>query len=149
MKIGWKIWSVAGVILVSVAVVLFFTNQAKPVKEKASPNIGIENVNAQKIVTLFDEKKDGLVYIGRPTCDKCQAFQPLLENALATNKQNILYYNTDDGKKADVKTFEDVIAKTEITSVPAVLVIKNGQVTQRLDNYKDEAKINAFLAENE
>lgn len=144
----WKVWTIVGGLLVVMALIFVFKNVTKPNDATPKQEAGIVTVEGQKITKLFESKKDGIVYIGRPTCNKCQAFQPLLEDALAENKQSILYYNTDNGKKANQENFEEIIEKTGITSVPAVLVIQNGEVTKRLDNFKDETKIQGFLAEN-
>ncbi|MEF9938318.1 thioredoxin family protein, partial [Carnobacterium sp.] len=73
---------------------------------------------------------------------------PKLEKALAKNNQAILYYNTDEGKKTDIKNFEKIVNVTDIQSVPAVLVVKKGQVTNRLSNFKNQNEINQFLLEN-
>lgn len=133
------------IILLSMVFFIFITmNKTESKVEKASltPASGVE------VLGVIDEKKDGLVYIGRPTCDKCQAFQPKLEKAIVKNNQEVLYYNTDEGKKTDIKNFEKIVNVTDIQSVPAVLVVKKGKVTNRLSNFKNQNEINQFLLEN-
>lgn len=116
--------------------------ETKSTKAMLIPASGLE------ILDLIDEKKDGIIYVGRPTCNKCQDFQPKLEKAIVKNNQDIFYYNTDEGKKKDIKNFEKLIHVTDIQSVPAVLVVEKGKVTIRLSNFKNQNEIDQFLLEN-
>lgn len=100
MKKGVLIGSGVVVLLSTFFFIFIMMNKTKENKATLTSASGME------IMDLIDEKKDGVIYIGRPTCDKCQAFQPKLEKALAKNNQAILYYNTDEGKKTDIKNFE-------------------------------------------
>lgn len=135
-----------GLIILLSTIFFIFMNMNKTATEATQGSL--ISASGADVLRLTKESQDGIVYIGRPTCDKCQAFQPKLEKAVAKNKQDVFYYNTDDGKKADLKTFEKIVAVTDIQSVPAVLVIKNGKVSERLTNFKNQEEINQFLLEN-
>lgn len=57
------------------------------------------------------DKTTGFVYVGRPTCEDCQAFQPILKKELKkTTRPKMAYYNTD---KASEKSRDDMIALLE------------------------------------
>lgn len=144
MKKGVLIGSGVVVLLSTFFFIFIMMNKTETKENMAT----LTSASGMEIMGLIDEKKDGIIYIGRPTCDKCQAFQPKLEKALAKNNQAILYYNTDEGKKTDIKNFEKIVNVTDIQSVPAVLVVKKGQVTNRLSNFKNQNEINQFLLEN-
>ncbi|TFI63480.1 hypothetical protein CKN86_04850 [Carnobacterium divergens] len=109
--------------------------------------------NEAELVTIKNEafldvvntKKSGIFYIGRPTCVHCQAFQPKLEAALKSTNKQVFYYNTDEAKKEDNALFSKIIKTTSISSVPMVIVIKDGAVVKKLTNYKDQTKIENFL----
>lgn len=134
----WLGFLIIGLVLLGiVGMMVFKTNQKSEEK--------LVTINNQAFLDVVDTKKSGIFYIGRPTCAHCQAFQPKLEEALeATNKQ-IFYYNTDEAKKEDNVAFERIIKATSISSVPVVIVVKNGVVIKKLAEYKDQAKIEAFL----
>lgn len=134
-------------IIVLLSTVFFIFMMMDKTGTKA-PKANLTSTSGLEVMSLIDGKKDGIVYIGRPTCDKCQAFQPKLEKAIVKNNQDVLYYNTDEGKKADIKNFEKIVNVTDIQSVPAVLVVKKGKVMNRLSNFKNQNEINQFLLEN-
>ncbi len=50
------------------------------------------------------DKTTGFVYVGRPTCEDCQAFQPILKKELkkkTTRPQKMAYYNTDKASEKE------------------------------------------------
>lgn len=134
----WLGFLMIGLVLLSiVGMMMLRTNQKNEAK--------LVTINNQAFLDVVETKKSGVVYIGRPTCVHCQAFQPKLEEALkATNKQ-VFYYNTDKAKKEDNEAFSKIIKTTSISSVPMVIVIKDGVVIKKLADYKNPAKIEAFL----
>lgn len=44
----------------------------------------------------MNNRKDSLIYIGRPTCPVCVRFLPILHDILTTKKMRIEYFNVDN-----------------------------------------------------
>jgi len=39
------------------------------------------------------------IYIGRPTCEECKRFSPVLKEVFKENNKHIYYYNIDIARK--------------------------------------------------
>ncbi|MBC2201239.1 thioredoxin family protein [Listeria welshimeri] len=90
----------------------------------------LNTISTKDFKQQMADKTTGFVYVGRPTCEDCQAFQPILKKELKERKlnQNMNYYNTD---KASEKSRDDMIAllkKMDIDSVPTMVYLKDGKV---------------------
>ncbi|EAD1188400.1 thioredoxin [Listeria monocytogenes] len=93
------------------------------------------------------DKTTGFVYVGRPTCEDCQAFQPILKKELKQRQpdQKMAYYNTD---KASEKSRDDMIAlleKMDIDSVPTMVYLKDGKVAATYAATDEPAKLTNWM----
>ncbi|MBC2260185.1 thioredoxin family protein [Listeria sp. FSL L7-0091] len=93
------------------------------------------------------DKTTGLVYVGRPTCEDCQAFQPILKKELEKRQPNqkMAYYNTD---KASEKSRDDMVAllkKMDIDSVPTMVYLKDGKVASTYAATDEPAKLTKWM----
>ncbi|MBC2329936.1 thioredoxin family protein [Listeria swaminathanii] len=93
------------------------------------------------------DKTTGFVYVGRPTCEDCQAFQPILKKELEKrqSEQNMAYYNTD---KASEKSRDDMIAllkEMDIDSVPTMVYLKDGKVVSTYAATDEPEKLTKWM----
>ncbi|HAB0009261.1 TPA_asm: thioredoxin [Listeria monocytogenes] len=93
------------------------------------------------------DKTTGFVYVGRPTCEDCQAFQPILKKELKKRQsdQKMAYYNTD---KASEKNRDNMIAlleKMDIDSVPTMVYLKDGKVASTYAATDEPAKLTNWM----
>lgn len=89
-----------------------------------------------------------LVYIGRPTCGACVQFKPKLEELANKRFINFDYYNTDEFKKNNMNELEEFLKKTDVSYVPTVIAIKNGQIIERFDSKEGIKEIDKFIKNN-
>lgn len=95
---------------------------------------GIQKISTEQLIELENKKKSFVVYIGRPTCSSCKEFHPILEKFVDEEKLIVSYYNTDEARSIDAKAVREQINKFNITSVPTVLLITDGKVTDKLEH---------------
>ncbi|CUL60468.1 thioredoxin [Listeria monocytogenes] len=93
------------------------------------------------------DKTTGFVYVGRPTCEDCQAFQPILKKELKKRQpdQKMAYYNSD---KASEKNRDNMIAlleKMDIDSVPTMVYLKDGKVASTYAATDEPAKLTNWM----
>lgn len=70
------------------------------------------------------------IYVGRESCPFCAEFAPKLKAASKQAKVSIYAVDTED-KSDELLTFAD---KYQITSIPTLLVFKNGELINKLEN---------------
>lgn len=58
---------------------------------------------------------------------------------------DIDYYNTIEDRVSNKMEFQDVMSRLNITSVPSLIVINDGNVVQKLDGSNLELKTKNFL----
>ncbi|WP_195572509.1 thioredoxin family protein [Paenibacillus sp. 1001270B_150601_E10] len=87
----------------------------------------------QQLETFLTEKKSGFVYVGRPTCPVCQEFEPKLVKEVKANKAEVHYFNTDEGRKENEEKMVEMLNSLNISTVPALLYIRDGQEVERID----------------
>jgi predicted bacteriocin transport accessory protein len=126
------------VILVLVLGAGFFVYHQKT----ADPLTKINTVQLNRIVT---NKKETLIYIGRPNCPACEVFHSRLITQMKNNifRPKVYYYNTN-ANRSD-KNFTSTLKKLNITSVPDFLVIKNGKVVQTYTGLDEFSKVKSLL----
>ncbi|WP_099222243.1 DUF6568 family protein [Listeria costaricensis] len=93
------------------------------------------------------DKETGFIYVGRPSCEDCQAFQPILQKELADRgyKDKLAYYNTD---KASEKNRDDMVQLLEgmsIDSVPTMVYLKNGKVVSTYSATDSQKKLAKWM----
>lgn len=83
------------------------------------------------------------VYIGRPTCPDCKAFEPQLENILNKINKKLLYYNTEvpASQKQEIR---DYLENYNVKSIPCILYIENGK-TIKLYDCQNTKEVNEFI----
>ena len=104
----------------------------------------LTRVDNRAVLDMLEEQQDGLIYVGRPTCDDCVAFVPVLEQALGSKGKQALYFNTDDNKVSQV-LFDQVIDLLDIEMVPTVVAIEDGQIAAKLQGNADQDMMMSWL----
>ncbi|MBC1501761.1 thioredoxin family protein [Listeria weihenstephanensis] len=94
---------------------------------------------------IFEDKKTGYVYIGRPTCPDCEPFQKKLVKALEATDRQAFYYNTDKAREAD-KNYTAIIKRMGVRVVPTLIYYTRGLETDRYKgDLDDQAEMEAWL----
>ncbi|MGQ4558206.1 thioredoxin family protein [Levilactobacillus hammesii] len=111
-------------------------------RKTADPLTKINTVQLSRIVT---NKKETLVYIGRPNCPACEVFNSRLVTQMKNNifRPKVYYYNTNANRND--KRFTSTLKKLNITSVPDFLVIKNGKVVKTYTGLDEFRKVKSLL----
>lgn len=103
------------------------------------------SLDSPKLEEHIKEKEDMWVYIGRPTCEECDRFSPVLEEVLKENDKSIYYYNTDDAVKEGEQEMIDMLDKLEVNLVPTLIYLKEGKVVKSAVGYQDKASLEKLL----
>ncbi|CAH0545952.1 unnamed protein product [Brassicogethes aeneus] len=72
-------------------------------------------------------------------CGPCKALAPRLENVMAQRKGDICL------AKVDIDDLGELAAKYEVSTIPALVVFRNGKVEERLIGLQDEDKLNNWI----
>lgn len=107
----------------------------------------LKTISTSDFKQKMSNKNTGFVYVGRPTCADCQAFQPILKKELETRQleEPLAYYNTD---KASEKSREDMTAllkKMGIESVPTLVYLKEGKVASTYEATDEPEKLTDWM----
>ncbi|QDQ02834.1 thioredoxin family protein [Lysinibacillus fusiformis] len=95
----------------------------------------------------MEEKESMWVYIGRPTCEECVSFTPVLQEVLKENNEQIYYYNTDEVGKENTQEMIAMLDKLEVKVMPTIIRINKGEVLKKAVGYQDKAGLEALLKE--
>ena len=94
---------------------------------------------------LSDNDSGTFVYVGRPTCPACQQFEPILETTLADLGQELYYFETDRANSDDSDRTSAILNQLDVTGVPVIVYILNGQVIDSLVGVHDQDAIMEFF----
>lgn len=83
-----------------------------------------------------------LIYLGKPTCDYCQAFVPKLTASLADHPRTLYYFDvTEADTTPEIK---ELMTTLNLEYVPALLrITDSGKIIQTYDKKNEE--LGAFL----
>ncbi|WP_207579168.1 thioredoxin family protein [Listeria marthii] len=107
----------------------------------------LNTISTKDFKQKMADKTTRFVYVGRPTCEDCQAFQPILKKELEKRQPNqkMAYYNTD---KASEKSRDDMIAllkEMDIDSVPTMVYLKDGKVVSTYAATDEPEKLTKWM----
>ena len=83
------------------------------------------------------------LYFGRDTCQYCRKFEPLMNEAIQETGTEVYKYDTD--KHKNDKNFQDIIAANEVVTVPKLVRLEKGIITDFVDHTHTQADITALL----
>ncbi|EEZ99483.1 thioredoxin, mitochondrial [Tribolium castaneum] len=72
-------------------------------------------------------------------CGPCKALEPRLENIVAKRNGKITL------AKVDIDSMGELAAKYEVSTIPALVVFRNGKVQERLTGLQDEDKLSLWV----
>jgi len=108
--------------------------------------------NTEMYEILNDTTGEGFfVYVGRPGCPHCAAFEPVLEETLEYLDRELRYYQTDLAALGDddsEMTMAEIIGELDVTGVPRVLYIENGEVIDALSGNQPKENVLTFFDDN-
>ncbi|EUJ31101.1 thioredoxin family protein [Listeria cornellensis] len=105
----------------------------------------LDKITLAEFQTKLDNKESGFVYIGRPTCPDCQAFQPTLDAALKDKEMRLAYFDTDAAQeKAEDKT-KTFLQDMKVKTVPVIFYLQDGKEVARYDGNDDKAALKAWF----
>lgn len=102
--------------------------------------IEVKNVAAYETVMASDV---AYLYFGRDTCKYCRKFEPLMNNAIEETGTDVHKYDTDTHKND--QNFQDIIAENEVETVPKLIRLEKGIITDFVDHTHSQEEITAFL----
>lgn len=91
-----------------------------------------EQIALDKVSFLLDSEKNFTVYIGRNDCEVCQEVLPIICKHACYGKQKIYYYSTSADRAYNSTYLNYTLNQLNVDTVPVVLYINNGIVTQSL-----------------
>jgi hypothetical protein len=99
---------------------------------------GIQMITYEELSSKLNQSVDFLLYIGRPDCQDCQAFYPVLEQTLNDNPDYGIYYldikefrdatRKDDASEEEILFYENLQEKLQFDWVPTLQRWVNGEV---------------------
>ncbi|MBP1039470.1 thioredoxin family protein [Vagococcus sp. BWB3-3] len=103
---------------------------------------GLTELSLDDLKTKLAEPTAFLIYLGKPTCEYCQAFVPKLTASLKEQPQTVYYFDvTEADTNLEIK---ELLASLELEYVPAFLRISNsGKTIETFD--KKNGELSAFL----
>lgn len=106
-------------------------------------------IGTKKFQQIHLDKQDKVVYVGRPSCPDCQAFQPILQEVLEENNWGKLdYYNTDRASEKNRKAMISALKQVKIDSVPSLIAFKNGKVQAIFRGNDSKKELTNWLRKN-
>lgn len=112
---------------------------------RSSPSL--ISLDSQEIQNYKKDKENMWVYIGRPTCEECKRFTPILQEVIKENNETIYYYNTDKAREANEEEMINVLKKLEVKIVPTIIHLKNGEIIKKAGGYQDKSSLEKLLKE--
>uniref|UniRef100_A0A6M2E4M1 Putative thioredoxin-like protein n=1 Tax=Amblyomma tuberculatum TaxID=48802 RepID=A0A6M2E4M1_9ACAR len=88
---------------------------------------------------VLQSKKPVVVNFRASWCGPCKMLTPRLEAAVDARGEKL------DLAKVDIDEQADLAMQYEVEAVPAVIMFKNGEVTDRFLGLKDQDQIDSFL----
>lgn len=105
----------------------------------------LKNVSNDDVLEILENRQHTFLYVGRPTCDKCIAFNSLITSITSEFLIEISYFNTDVARTEDTEKLNEIIEKLSLFAVPTLLEIKNGQVVNSIVGMASEEELMEFL----
>lgn len=96
----------------------------------------------------MNNRKDSLIYIGRPTCPVCVRFLPILHDILTAKKMRIEYFNVDNFFKdnsSDKASYINFFQELNISQLPSLIFTNGNMDYKRLPIYTIKTPINAWI----
>lgn len=104
---------------------------------------GLVDINYSELEQKLKKGLDFFLYIGRKDCRDCVKFNPILEECLAKQELQGMYYldisvyrdlaKVENAKKEDIEFYEAIKKRFDITWVPSIYHIRNGMIIAKYE----------------
>lgn len=116
----------------------FEGNVLSPLREYLSGNMNppaetlelFEEKSLDELQAIIDMNGSGAILFRRDNCSDCEAFIPVLKELLKKEEFSLLSYNTSEDRDAQYDFMIDVLARYGVDSVPSIVILEDGEVTQ-------------------
>lgn len=102
--------------------------------------IEVKDETAYEAVMVTDV---AYLYFGRDTCLYCREFEPLMNAVIQETGAKVYKYDTDTHKND--QNFQAIITANEVETVPKLVRLERGVVTDFVDHTHSKAEITALL----
>lgn len=113
--------------------------------EKVEDSKQLDKITLAEFQAKLDTKESGFVYIGRPTCPDCQAFQPTLDSVLKDQKMRLAYFDTDAAREKAEDETKTFLQDMKVKTVPVIFYLEDGKEVARYDGNDDKAALKAWF----
>lgn len=122
-------------ILLIIILITILLAKHKNIDYLLNTKIYFKSITPDRVLELLNEDNNSkdFILIGRKTCPACIELFPIIKKHIKEDLDinNIYYYDTD--KHRDNPLFQELGNKLELSSIPAVVIIKNGKVVLKLN----------------
>lgn len=122
------------------------TKEAGEVKdeERVAPN----EISTDDYINFYNGDESKLILFSSPSCSYCKIAVPILENLIYEYKIDMNYINTADLSNEDrQKIMESNEYFSEGFGTPLMLVVKDGNIVDKIDGLVDRESYIAFFKE--
>ena len=105
-------FTILALILITYSIIVYLNNTNK---------VYLKEINS---INSFKELSNEFVYFGRPSCVKCEIFEPILNEVLREEKKEIYYFNIDFFRNNLLLTEDDLnelFEKYKIIEIPTII----------------------------
>lgn len=102
-------------------------------------------IELESLQTLKVEEYSGAVLIERKGCPYCEKEVPSLERYLSGKQIGILYYDTAGDRETRREFVLEVMNQYQIESVPTLIILDNGIVTEKITGPSLADKLDNYL----
>lgn len=108
-------------------------------------SVNFIELNNTSLEDKINNKEDFTVYIGKPTCQECTEFEPILKNVLDDIDKEIYYYNTDNAREDNEDLMIDLLETLNVKVVPTIINLNNGSIQDKIVGSYPESDLKEFL----
>ncbi|MBC1434736.1 thioredoxin family protein [Listeria rocourtiae] len=105
----------------------------------------LDKITLAEFQAKLDNKESGFVYIGRPTCPDCQAFQPTLDSVLKDKDMRLAYFDTDAAREKEEDKTKVFLQDMKVKTVPVIFYLENGKEIARYDGNDDKVALKSWF----
>ena len=95
--------------------------------------------NFEEFEALKNQDKPVLLDFYANWCGPCQALLPVVEKLASKYEDDFLI------RKVNVDQFRELSAQFEVRSIPALFVLKDGEVKESLVGFKSESQLESII----
>ena len=96
----------------------------------------------------IDEKRNEIIYFTRENCPSCSICSSKLKEFTEDKDIRISVYDSAVDRETREDLMSETLSRFGIETVPAILVLKNGQISERFDGENLFEEFKAYCDEN-